>query len=219
MGGEKMEVHLLPLVELMRSLLNAVTVAILITSAACSDGTSQVSGPTAPAFELSIGCGEEVDGYQCSLRAVTNGVTRDVTGLATWSTSDTNIATVNSVGFVTVLQDGQVAIRASYQGESTFLSMKVEAGGLRRYYRALSGWVVDAETETKLAAVSVAFVAGANVGRTTQTGPDGAYQIYDLQPGTFTVRFSKAGYRSADYAFTLPGDRFVSLDARLTRSP
>jgi Carboxypeptidase regulatory-like domain len=211
----------LPLLESMRSLLAAVTVAILITSLACSDGPSQSSGPTTPTTLslLSIGCGQDVDGYQCSLRADSNGVSRDVTGFATWSTSDTNIATVNSVGFVTVLQDGQVAIRASYQGESTFLIMQVQAGGLRRYYRALSGWVVDAETETKLAGVSVAFVAGVNVGRTTQTGTDGAYQIYDLQPGTFTVRFSKAGYRSADYPFTLPGDRLVSLDARLTRSP
>jgi hypothetical protein len=211
----------LPLLESMRSLLAAVTVAILITNLACSDGPSQSSGPTTPTTLslLSIGCGQDVDGYQCSLRADSNGVSRDVTGFATWSTSDTNIATVNSVGFVTVLQDGQVAIRASYQGESTFLIMQVQAGGLRRYYRALSGWVVDAETETKLAGVSVAFVAGANVGRTAQTGTDGAYQIYDLQPGTFTVRFSKAGYGSADYLFTLPGDRLVSLDARLTRSP
>ena len=111
---------------------------------------------------------------------------RDVTGLATWSTSDANIATVNSVGFVTVLQDGQVAIRASYQGESTFLIMQVQAGGLRRYYYALSGWVVDAETETKLAGVSVAFVAGANVGlhhadRTRRRVPDlrlAAWHLY-----------------------------------------
>ena len=205
----------------MRALLTAATVAILMTSLACSGDRSQSSGPTAPTAlpPLNIGCGLDVDGYQCSLSAVTNGVSREVTGLATWSTSDTNVATVNSVGFVTVLRDGQVAIRASYQGESTFLTMTVEAGGLRKYYRALSGWVVDAETETKLAGVSVAFVAGSNVGRTAQTGPDGAYQIYDLQPGTFTLRFSKAGYRSADYPFTLPGDRLVSLDARLTRSP
>ena len=187
---------------------------------ACSD--AHLSGPTAPTTVpgvfLGIGCGLAVDGYQCYLHAETNGVSRDVTGLATWSTSDTNIATVNSVGFVTVLQDGQVATRASYKGESTFLTMTVEAGGLRKYYRALSGWVVDAETETKLSGVSVTFVAGANAGRIAQT-TDGAYQIYDLQPGTFAVRFSKAGYRSADYAFTLPGDRIVSLDARLTRSP
>src|SRR5262245_66529067 len=97
--------------------------------------------------------------------------------------------------------------------------MQLQTTGQRRYYFALSGWVVDAQTETKLAGVSVEFVAGTNAGRTTQTGTDGAYQIYDLQPGTFTVRFSKAGYRSADYPFTLPGDRFVSLDARLTRLP
>lgn len=196
----------------MRTLLASITVATLMIGSACSNG------PTAPTT-LDIGCGQELDGYKCSLHAHTNGVSRDVTGLATWSTSDTNIATVNSVGFVTVLQDGQVAIRASYQGESTFLTMTVEAGGLRRYHRALSGWVVDAETETKLAGVSVTFVAGANAGRIAQTGTDGAYQIYDLQPGTFTVRFSKAGYRNADYAFTLPGDRLVSLDARLTRLP
>jgi hypothetical protein len=202
----------------MRTLLVVVTVAIVITSVACSDGATP--GPAGPSDSfLSIGCGMDVDGYRCSLRVDTSGGSRDVTGLATWSTSDPNIATVNSVGFVTVLQDGEVAIRASYHGETTFLIMQVEAGGLRRYYRALSGWVVDAATETKLAGVSVVFVAGVNAGRTTQTGNDGAYQIYDLQPGTFTVRFSKAGYASADYPFTLPGDRIVSLDARLTRSP
>src|SRR5262245_57700923 len=121
----------------MRTLLAAVTVAILITtSVACSDGPS---GPTGPLTELYMGCGEELDGYQCSVRANTNGVIRDVTGLATWSTSDTNIATVNSVGFVTVRQDGQVAIRASYQNESTFMIMQVQTGGQRRYYFALSG--------------------------------------------------------------------------------
>jgi len=207
--------------ESMRTWVAAVTVAILISGSACSNGPAKIAGPTGAGADLplSMGCGAELDGYQCTLRADRNGVPRDVTGLATWSTSDTSIATVNSVGFVTVLQDGQVAIRASYQGESAFLTMQVQAGGQRRYYRALSGWVVDADTETKLAGVSVTFIAGANAGRTTQTGPDGAYQIYDLQLGSFTMRFSKAGYRSADYDFTLPGDRFVSLDARLTRSP
>ena len=199
----------------MRTRLTAVAVAILATSMGCKSPAA----PSASGASLGIGCGLDVDGYQCSLSIEANGVSRDVTGLATWSTSDTTIATVNSVGFVTVLKDGQVAIRASYQGESTFLTMKVEAGGLRAYYRALSGWVVDAQTETKLAGVNVAFVEGANIGRTAQTGADGAYQIYDLQPGTFTVRFSRAGYRSADYSFTLPGDRLVSLDARLTRLP
>jgi len=206
----------------MRLFVIAVTAAVLITGVACSSGSSQGpdTGPTALAGQiLSIGCGADLDGYQCSLSADVKGSRRDVTGLATWSTSDTSIATVNSVGYVTVLQDGQVAVRASYQGDSAFITMKVEAGGQRKYYRALSGWVVDADSETKLAGVSVAFVAGANAGRTGQTGTDGAYQIYDLQPGTFTVRFSKAGYRTREYEFTLPGDRFVSLDGRLTRSP
>lgn len=219
----------------MRALHNSVTIAMLMTCAACAGSPTQIgtspSGtpqpspsptpapPTVSVTYLGLFCGQVLDGYQCSARLEKNGESRDVTGFTTWSTSDTAIATVNSVGFVTVLRDGQVAIRASYEGESNFLNMTVEAGGTRRYFRALSGWVLDAETEKKLGGVSVAFVAGENAGRTGETGPEGAYQIYDLQPGSFTIRFSKAGYSSADYFFTLPGDRIVSLDARLRRLP
>jgi hypothetical protein len=165
---------------------------------------------------LVLGCVLELDGYQCTARVARDNTSQEVTGLATWSTSDTAIATVNSVGFVTVLKNGDVAVRAEYAGLAGFMTMTVAPGGLRRYHRTLSGWALDAQTEAKISGVSVEVVGGANTGRASFTGQDGAYQMDDLEPGTFTVRFTKSGYLSSERIYHLPGDRFNSLDARLT---
>jgi hypothetical protein len=42
-------------------------------------------------------------------------------------------------------------------------------------------------------------------------------QLYDLQPGSFVVRFTRSGYATADRAFTLPGNRFNALDVNVTK--
>lgn len=183
-------------------------------------GTACNRSPAAPSSEFtSAGCSEVLDGYQCHAEYGTAAQTRDVTGLATWSTSDTNIATVNSVGFVTVLRAGSVAIRAKYRDADAFLTMQVEPGGLRRYYRALSGFVTDSQDRSKVAGVFVTIVDGANANRRTTTGVDGAYQFYDLEPGTFTVRFSRNGYATLDQPFVLTGDKFNDLSVTLAKSP
>jgi len=213
------------MVLMMRVLVLFVSALIMMTSAACSGNPSAPSrlpgseapssAPASNAQFLSIGCQLELDGYRCTATLPTGN--DDVTGLATWSTSDTSIATTNSVGFVTVIRAGEVAIRAKYGETAGFLVMQVEPGGSRRYYRALSGWVRDAQTEAKLSGVRVEIIDGTNAGRTTVTGGDGAYQLYDLEPGAFTVRFAKAGYVTTEHGFNLPGDGFNSLDARLAR--
>jgi hypothetical protein len=196
--------------------------ALAAFSVAC--GGSSPTAPTSGAdtllrTTLSMGWAEVVDGYQVQASAyVAEGVYRDVTGFATWSTSDSSIATVNSVGFVTAHRAGTVAIRASYENASAFVTIDVVPGGLRRYYRALSGWVRDAADENKLAGVNVRIVAGANAGRNTVTGSDGAYQLYDLEPGTFRVQFSKPGYVTTERTFVLTGESFNGLDAFLNRS-
>jgi hypothetical protein len=167
---------------------------------------------------LALGCEEQLDGYQCSARMWSeDGLETDVTGVATWLTSDTRIARVDSPGFIVVIQPGEVAVRAKYQGLTGTAIMRVQPGGLRRYYRALSGWVRDAEKGATLSGVNVKIVKGPNAGRTTTTHDDGAYQIYDLQTGTFTVQFTKTGYATAERQFVLPGDRYNSLDVTLTR--
>ena len=167
-----------------------------------------------------MSCGLELDGYQCHAGYTSlTGEQSDITGLVTWSTSDPGIATVNSVGFVTVLQTGEVAIRFNYRGdEMSSGPLQVRPGGSRRDYRTLSGTVTDAQDGSKLANVSVKIVDGPNNTYLFTTGSDGTYQFYDLQPGTFTVRFAKAGYTVVDRQYTLTGETFNSLGAELTKS-
>jgi len=64
----------------------------------------------------------------------------------------------------------------------------------------------------------VEIVAGANTGQRTTTGTDGAYQFYNLQTGTFTLRFSKTGFVTTERTFTLTGSQFNSLDVTLAAS-
>ena len=168
-----------------------------------------------------MGCGEVVNGYQCNASVADSPTSqpRDVTGFATWSTSDPGVATVNSVGFVTALRNGDVAVRTSYRDVEGFLTLTVRPGGANYYYKALSGWIVDARNETKIGGVTVRVLDGPNANRLVVGGSDGAYQMYELEPGTFTVQFSKPGYVTSTLRASLPGDRFVSLDARLTPIP
>jgi hypothetical protein len=204
---------------LLRSFTTSLALAVAASGAACGGSPTAPSATAATGAITTLGCGEELDGYQCRAEYATSAATppRDVTGLADWSTSDTSVATVNSVGFVTVLRAGSVAIRVSYRGADGFITLQVQPGGLRRYYRALSGFVTDSRDGMKISDVTVRIVDGPNADRTTTTGSDGAYQLYDLEPGTFTVRFSKPGYVTTDRSFTLTGDKFNDLSITLAR--
>jgi Carboxypeptidase regulatory-like domain len=112
---------------------------------------------------------------------------------------------------------GNVAARASYRGVDGFITMQVEAGGLRRYYRAVSGFVTDSQDGTKIAGVTVRILDGPNANRSTTTGTDGAYQLYDLELGTFTIQFSNSGYVTLNTPFTLTGDKFNDASVKLVR--
>ena len=152
-------------------------------------------------------------------RSASGATPKDVTGFASWSTSDPSIATIDSVGWVTVYRDGNVAIRATYRDAEEFLPLQVQVGGLSRYYYALSGYVRDVRDSSIVADAAVAVVSGPNSGRSATTGADGAYQFYDLQVGTFTVRITKTGYVTTERTFTLTGDHLNTLDVTLTAAP
>lgn len=55
-----------------------------------------------------------------------DGTTQDRTANATWSSSNTQVATVDAKGIVTALRTGGVDIRASYQDLTARLSVQVE---------------------------------------------------------------------------------------------
>ena len=100
----------------MRVTVLCVVLASALVSA-CGGG-SPAAPRNEPVGALTISCYVENAGWRCNLRVdLEPGVSRDVTGLAAWSTSDPRIAVVNSVGFITILQPGEFAIRASYGGD------------------------------------------------------------------------------------------------------
>ena len=161
-----------------------------------------------------------MNGYQCNAAlANADGSQRDITRLVAWSTSDPKIATINSLGFVTALASGDVAIRMRYNDEDNFVPLTVRPGGANYYFKALSGWTTDASDGTKIPGVNVLVLDGPNANRAATSGADGAYQMYELQLGTFKVRFSKPGYATVDRTAFLSGDKFTSLDAQLQRLP
>lgn len=55
-----------------------------------------------------------------------DGSTKDVTSLASWSSSDSTIATVSAEGIVTTLNAGATVIAATYQGEMASLAVTVQ---------------------------------------------------------------------------------------------
>jgi hypothetical protein len=91
-------------------------------------GSACAGSPAAPTGAFTGGGFVTVTGgYQCSVQwTPTGGKPQDVTGLVTWSSSDTSIATVNSTGFVTARSNGSVAIRFSYKGSEGFMTLSVE---------------------------------------------------------------------------------------------
>ena len=150
-------------------------VCVVLATTACGNNPAAPSNtpspaptpvpPGVPPFPLLfVNCAEVLDGYKCnSVYQTSYGEQgRDVTGLSTWSTSDTGIATVDSTGFVKVARAGNVAIRAIYRDVDGFLNMSVEVGGFRRYFRDLSGWVTDSQDGSKILNVDVRIVNGPN---------------------------------------------------------
>jgi hypothetical protein len=53
-----------------------------------------------------------------AMATMTDGTTREVTSAATWTTSNAAIAVVSSSGRVTILSNGEVDVRATYQNVS-----------------------------------------------------------------------------------------------------
>ena len=109
-------------------------VVVLVGGVVAACGGSPVSPANNPPDSfIALGCRAETGGYRCTATLEsTTGALKDITGLATWSTSDTNIAIVNSVGFVTVIQAGEVAIRAAYQGTEAALILQVQPSAAGR---------------------------------------------------------------------------------------
>jgi hypothetical protein len=94
-------------------------------------------------------------------------------------------------------------------------TIAVSGAGVAILTFTLSGIVTETPptTSTVLAGVRVAFVDGANAGKSATTGTDGRYQITGVVNGGYTVTASLAGYTTASLPVGVNGN--TTLDFRL----
>lgn len=118
---------------------------------------------------------------------LSDGTSQDVTRSATWSSSNTSIATVSSIGAVTILANGDVDLTATYQGVSG--STHVTVSVPKRY--AVTGVVGEpAPTSKPVAGARVQLV----VGNYTMTDTNGVFSLAGLPVGRSIIEVSKDGY-------------------------
>ena len=179
-------------------------------------GSSNPTGPQMPATQIFISCPEFGESSRCNAHALLeDGNSLDVTGLADWTVSDRTIGSITSTGLVTATTTGEIAIRASYGGvTSAVIRWAVPNNGLHGIDHTLNGTV--GSLGGPLPGVLMEILTGPNAGRSTTTSATGFFYMEGLQDGQFTIRLSKAGYRTAEYTWWIPGgsNRMPTLTAQ-----
>jgi hypothetical protein len=124
---------------------------------------------------------------------MTDNTTRDVTALAQWESSNPSLATV-SAGNVTVLANGEVDVRATYQSVSGSLRLVVMPGTQTRV--SLSGIVREVPpTEHTLGGVRVEVVDGPDAGKFAVSDASGNYRLTGLGSGRISIAAKMPGYQ------------------------
>ena len=120
--------------------------------------------------------------------ALRDGTKTDVTGAAAWGTTDSRVATVTSTGRVTVLQSGEVDVRAVYEGVTGSVHLVLNVPGKF----TLSGVVQENGMDG-------APVNGARVqiviGPFVYTDSQGAFTLRGVSSGRAILEVTKDGYQ------------------------
>lgn len=142
---------------------------------------------------------------------MSDGSSRDITGSATWQSSNTQLASVSPAGLVTVHGTGDVDLKATYQGVSGSLHVSVS---LAKTF-TVSGFVNEVAPNARvLSGVRVQIL----VGGFTFSDDKGAFAIAGLPAGRTLIEFTKDGYQPYETEFTFV-DRDVQLSANLYPTP
>src|SRR5262249_7493713 len=177
--------------------LSATGLAATLTLAACAGNTgSSPASPTPPPTSSATVSSVTVttpsatgSTFQLSATArFTDATSRDVTAIATWSTSNVLIASVSATGLVTVVGSGQVEFRAIYQSVAGSLAMMLTPGF------ALSGAVQEVGPDPHaMSGVRLEIVGGPGNGRVATSDAGGSFSFGGVT-GVVALEATKAGY-------------------------
>lgn len=196
----------------MRSLTTSAAVVLSVVALACgsSSPASSVISPSAAAptaLKITGAVNSRIvigDTAQFSAMATMgNGATVDVTGAATWSTSDPSIFAVGPGGRVTGLKVGSADIRAAYQGATDKDYTTVQPFLTFVAYGTVSAAPPDFGG---LSGVRVEITPGPTGTLSTTTGASGDYSFTPLKGGNYTITVTRDGFHAQSKTITATRD-------------
>jgi hypothetical protein len=192
-----------------------ITVAgsVLALSWAC--GSTTPTAPASPASPAKIVNGLRISGpasvapgataQLSAIATYTDGSTGDVTGVARWNSSNTQVLSISASGVATGIKGGEIRVLAAYANRgANALTIRVLPDGTYRLAGTLT------ESGLPIGDATVAVTAGQGTGLSTTSDSGGGYQLYGVA-GTVEVQVSKAGYASQSRTVVVTADAVASF--------
>jgi hypothetical protein len=178
-------------------------------------GSTTPTAPTSPASPAKIVNGLQISGpasvapgataQLSAIATYTAGSTGDVTGVAHWYSSNTQVLSISASGVATGIKGGEIRAQAVYGNRgSAFLTIRVLPDGTYRLAGTLT------ESGLGVGEATVAVTAGQGLGLSTTSDSGGGYQLYGVA-GTVEVQVSKAGYASQSRTLVVTADAVASF--------
>ncbi len=189
----------------------------MLVAAGCgsSGGGSPTPTPTPTPTVTSVtvaGAGNPVAGDTAQLTAVANmsdGTTQNVTGQASWESSNQAVVTVSGSGLATFLSACDADLKATYKSVAGSAHVTCAPRGEPKY--TLTGTVSDSVNGQHLASVTVTILDGPDAGRSNVSDGNGKYTITSVTSGSFTLQFSNINYSTKTVPVTVAADTTVDV--------
>ena len=186
-----------------------ITTMVIASAAGACSGEPRSDSPTTPSPSAPVPTisGVSISGEAPAAGAtsqfnatvtLSDGTSESVTQRATWESSDSSVATVNSSGQVTGLTSGEVEIRAKYQAVTGALRFTVRSA---RPTFVISGLVHEPSPNLNTAVrdVRIEVVGGSLANQVFSSDERGRFSLPPVQGGDFFIYFKKPGYDDARF--------------------
>jgi hypothetical protein len=138
-----------------------------------------------------------------------DGSTQDVTLIASWESSNAQLASVSPNGYVRILGNGEVDLRATYHGVTGSAHTNVR---LPQTF-TLSGVVAEIAPNVRpIAGTRVQIIGGYH----TFSDDHGAFAIPGVSAGRTLIEFSKDGYAISEVDVIIEGDTQLTVNLHPT---
>jgi hypothetical protein len=196
----------------------ALMLAVGMMATACGKDTPNPATPTptpTPATVSSVVVtSASTTGVSFQLTAtarMSDNTSRDVTSLATWTTSNAALGTVSSTGFVTVVGNGGVDLGATYQGVAGSVHVSVS---LPPAFTLSGAVMAGAPTGGPIVGARVQLLTIDD--NHTFSDANGIFAL-SIAPGRMILEVTKAGYQT--YSNEIVIDRDTQLTVTLSLTP